>query len=271
MMLRYLPIVLLIFAVSALGQSSSPATVPSLTVAQKQQLASTVDGPAFDQAGLYPLLTNVAQWHRDNLPAGTPLNFGVLLKNPAAHRGQITRIQGQYAGQSTRILLARSGPWGNAITRWGILTNRVKNQVVLVAFVDPHDQIKPPRSGRPVTVVGRFYEIWHTTDLNHNPAQFLIFVARSPMVEQGAAQQSVTATTIGLVVVVLAVIFVFLLRYLRRQRPISARQRWRDSAQRRDRDTLDESQDAADQPPLPEDPAEALEELTRRHKEKNES
>lgn len=266
--LRYvLPLaVLLTFATVAMS-----ATVPALTPAEKQQLASTVDGPGFDQAGLYALLENVAKWHPANNPTAHRLDFDALLKHPAAHRGQLVRIRGQYAGQSKRILLARSGSWGNAVTRWGILTNRAKDRVVIVAFVDPHDQIKPPRTGQRVTVVGRFYKLWQTTNLNHKPAHFLVFVARSPRIDKTVFQHSAAAVIVGMVILILFIVFIFLIAYLRRDRPTARHARARDSASHRDRDTLEDSGEADPAQPLPDDPAKALDELARRHEPHDES
>lgn len=146
------------------------------------------------------------------------------------------------------------------MTEWVLRVREDPDEVAVVYFVDPEGELKPPSRGAPVRTVGRFYKVWSDRDLANQPTPFLLFVARAPTaVTTAPAAKGMSMGAWVVILVVLAGAFYILRRYvvsLRHPKPLATR---RLAEAGRDQPAED------DQPTsLPDDPADALDALTRR-------
>lgn len=237
------------------------AAIPPLTDAQQQQLASAQDGVHPDEGALYALLQNVMTWGAgDGSQAALP-NYDALLAEPAAHRGEVFEVEGEFAGRSRRFWLSRRGPWGAALTEWVVRVRREPEQVAVVLLIDPDDSLPSPRLGQRVRIAARFYKVWGDRDLEGRPTAFLTFVARSAQVEPSRRSDAGVTPTGAVLAGVLMLAVVWLL--------LRARRWWALGDAGRARRDVEATRAAARSPAplhndLPADPAQALEELMRR-------
>ena len=145
--------------------------VPPMDAGQRAQLETASEAVGPDEAGLYALLANVAEWEggeggeearrhggtearsgevgeggEGGLPAGVARpDWGALLAEPAAFRGDVFLVEGRYAGRQRRVELVRPGVWGGAVTEWGVVVDGASGGgeasggeiVAVVYFVDP--------------------------------------------------------------------------------------------------------------------------------------
>lgn len=158
--------------------------VPQLSDAQRDILATAIDdGPRLEEPALHALLSDVRQWEAvDEAGAQVP-DYPALLADPAADRGGLFLIEGQFAGRARRFKLAEENPTvGDALTEWVLVVQDEPEEVAVVYFVDPDGTLEAPNPGAEVRVVGRFYKVWSDRDQDGNPARYLTFVARTPKV-----------------------------------------------------------------------------------------
>ncbi len=240
------------------------AAPPSLSEAERTQLDTATDfGPANDEAALYPLLRNASQWRPGDEAGAAVPNYAALLVDPAAHRGELFLIEGEFAGRPRRLSLARPGGdegWGDAVTEWVIRVRKNPDEVAVVYFVDPDNALAAPPRGTPVRTVARFFKVWTDRDLANQPTDFLLFVGRGPT----RVAEAVPPTGLGswawiVILAALAGAFYVLRRYvvaLRQPKPLATRRQSADQAVSDD-DDPDEG--------LPDDPAAALDAMRQRY------
>jgi len=232
--------------------------VPPLTEAQRELAQQTTDRAGFDEAGLYALLSNVMTWEAGDEAGARVPDYAALYADPAAHRGEVFLLEGDYAGRSRRVGLANPGDYGEQVTEWVLVTDRARDAVAVVFFVDPDGALREPRLGHGVRAAARFYKVWSDRDAHGTPTDYLLFVAKSPTPARaagGAAGSGQTSPAVLLALVLAAALGVFVLRR-RIVKPIAPR---RVASSRAAADVAAELESH-----LPVDPAEALDEL-RRH------
>ena len=267
--------------------------IPPLDAGQRTQLETASEAAGPDEAGLYALLANVAKWEigrdkgtegrRDEggeggLPAGVARpDWGALLAEPGAFRGDLFLVEGRYAGRQRRVELVRPGVWGGAVTEWGVVVDGTSGGgeasggevVAVVYFVDPMGEMVPPAGGEGARVrtVGRFYKVWTDRDAAGAERRYPVFVARSAEVVQGGAGGGLpggsgAATAVFAAVLVLAAVLFMVKRMGRQRRGVASRRPGLSHRAERDDPQHDEVEDESeDVQPLPADPAEALERL----------
>ena len=179
------------------------AGLPPLTDAQREQLATADESQKPDQPALYALLPNVLEWDRSEaargyVPGAAVPDFEALWTDPQTERGELFVIEGTYAGRQRSMQLLRPGPWGEALTEWGVVVGgrhggggvaSGAEQVVIVYLVDPSGQIEPPPAGAKVRLAARFYSLWSDQDAQGHAQVYPVFVGRSAEVirAEGAA------------------------------------------------------------------------------------
>ena len=257
------------------------AGVPALTESQAAQLATARDySPRWDEAALYPLLTNVVQWSAGDEAGATVPDYAKLHTAPAEFRGQLFLIEGQLGAAPSLVKrqLSRPGAWDTNLQQWDVLVERDPDEAVVLVLADPlpPEQL-PRRGGQTVRAAARFYKVWSYVDRNNQPTDYLMFVGRSVRLTptgaggvspgtsggvSGGGGTSGGGWTFGVVLLVLVAAWYAFWR-LRR---LTQKPRPRPSiSQPLSHHLSDEDidQDPSDQP-LPDDPAEALRELQRR-------
>ncbi len=241
--------------------------VPPLTDAQRTRLDTAVDDSArLDEAALYPLIENALSWSDHDEAGATVPDYEALLTDPAFSRGEVCLIEGKFAGRARRYDLVRHGPWGDALTEWVLVVHDEPEQVAVVYFVDPNDELIPPRTGAHVRVPARFYKVWADRDQDGQPTRYLTFVARSASQTPEDAPLSVFLF-LPMVGGLLALAVVYL--YVRRlSRPrIHDPSHGRHPAGSADDVMLSGADAEQARDPLPDDPAEALRRLAEQHRE----
>ena len=246
------------------------AVVP-LTEAQRAQLSTATDfGPRFDEAALYPLLANAAQWTPGDEAGATIPDYAAILQTPADHRGELFLIEGDFAGRAQLIgPLTRSGPWDGKLQEWVLLTDRKADEVAVVYLIDPPTPVdQPPATGAKVRLPARFYKVLHDRDQDGNPTDYLIFVGRgADVITSGSGGSTSAGSKILLLVVILMALCWFTLRKVKRQTWPSSRRTAQSSMARQapgDGNNGDQEPSGPDES-LPEDPAKALDVLHDRH------
>jgi len=251
------------------------AAAPPLTEAQRRQLDTATDAsPRLDEGALYPLLRNALQWDDASNPeAGARIpDYAALRESPAAQRGEVFLIEGVYQGGG-EFNLHRSGPWGDALRWWVIKHGKTADDVAVVYFVTPSDGgagdggegLPAVRRGAKVRVPARFYKVWRDVDQNEQRTDFLTFVARRPrVVASSPVSPSLGLPEMLLLVVILAggvAVLIWRSKGLSfKPRPLPRQAARAAAAAAEEQGELGDEND-----PLPEDPALALDELSRRH------
>ena len=279
------------------------ADVTPLSEAQQTQVDAAVDGGVLDEGALYPLLQNASAW--GELPA-TP-DYGKLAADPGAFRGELFTVQGEFAREQKLPDISRPGKWGDTLAMWtirvqeGMVINGVKtpdSYVQVIFAADGTSMPAPPKRGAPVTVVARFYKLWRTTTSTGRVESFPAFVSAPSQVRaidghtrtgsvsgdggdfwssssgNSSGGGGLKDSTVVLVIVIAAAITFYGVRRLvgKRVRPGRQQQERRDARemleeQRRRRSIDEAAEDDEDAADLPKDPAAAMEELLRRHRE----
>jgi hypothetical protein len=250
------------------------AAAPPLDEAQRAQLDTADDASGqWDTAALYPLLNNAVLWTQVDplalLPGAIIADYDAIAARPSQHRGHMFILEGRLAA-SLEQDLSRPGPWGEKITRWVVQVDPVEDRVVVVYLTHAPDV----PVGRRVRLPARFYKLWPSRTRREEPITYLTFVGHSAGVVGQSAAAAGTPTTGGgirtgviISVVVVFGAFVFMLRRMTR---LSLTPRPLPSQLRRRMETPlptpePEEEDQAVDPTLPENPADALAELERRH------
>ena len=252
-----------------------PGVVPSLTEAQYVQLATADDTRPPDEPAWYGLLANVASWptpDADSTEAAGPValsketsgdgavpDYTALLDEPAAHRGELKVVEGRFAGRQRRLRVLRDGPWGQALTEWGVVVDPAagggRERVAVVYLVDPNGRQATPRENQRVQVLTRFYKLWQDVDADGQATTYPVFVGRyAALIEPEAAARR--GMFRDLLVAAIVVLMVSLLGVRWWARRLGATRRRRREAWQRS--PMADEMDADDEVVLPSDPAEAL-------------
>ncbi|MEX1015707.1 MAG: hypothetical protein WDZ31_03095 [Phycisphaeraceae bacterium] len=257
---------MMLIAAAAVGGPGMPA----LSEAQRAQLETATDRTSrLDEGALYALLENVRTWEAGDYRGAEWPDYEAIRAEPAAARGELYLIEGTFEGVTPRYRLSRPGPWGEALTGWGVGVGP-EPPAAIVYFVDPDGQLteQPPRPGAEVRLVGRFYKVWTDRDRSGEQWEYLTFIARSAEATRSGGRADTAlpgGPTLFVMVLLLVAGLVFVLWRLRKMtgRAIAPR-RLRRSASASDLEAMEET--AADET-LPDDPEQALAELERRRRE----
>lgn len=241
-----------IIAITAAITAIAPLTGP-----QRTQLATATDHTAqIDEAALYPLLNNALTWEPGDEAGATIPDYNALRADPAAHRGALFLIEGDFAGGPQIKIgpLSRRGLWDDSLEQWVIVTDRAADEVAVVYLTDPPPQ---PLAGTPIRVVARFYKILDDFDRSNppKPTQYLTFIGRSVSdATTTAASTSNTSTTAP-------VLLVFMLAgawYLARKKLKATRLATANLGKRSRRSSTDNAPFTTHETNVPKDPVAAL-------------
>ena len=250
------------------GFSWQAQTLPPLSETQRIQLETADDTRPPDEPAWYGLLEHVAAWDPERLAAllapdsercPLPPPLELLHQNPTDHRGQVFLIEGRFAGRQRRQPVLRAGPWGRALTEWGVVvdppTRSGAQRVAIVYLTDPDGRQAVPRRNQRVRLLGRFYKLWADTDGHGNPQTYPVFVGQSAvLLEPNATDRTrMLGQLVFAAVAVLVAGLVVLRWWARRRAPRRLRPSERLRAGRRT-----QPPDPAVATDLPDDPAEAL-------------
>ncbi|MEM9915333.1 MAG: hypothetical protein AAF911_10250 [Planctomycetota bacterium] len=251
-----------IIGISLLGAGSAVGAIPDLSNAQQVQLDTADDTRPPDEPAWTGLLANVASWDpaeavRNDVPGSTVPDYTKLLAEPEAYRGDLFVIKGAYAGRQRVMPTVRSGPWGDSLVEWGVGVD--SDTVAMVYFVNPDGEMTPPREGQTVRLIARFYKLWVDVDADGVERTYPVFVGRSAaIVGQDTGGRVGAAVLVGSIIILAGVLFLVMMLRAR----LGGQASRREKVQARLRDEAESwAEDAGHVEPLPDDPAEALEQL----------
>lgn len=244
------------------------------------RLRTAQDGiVAFDEAALYPLLEcaeSLGDW--ENVAYIPQPDYQNIRHEPARYRGLMFGIEGKLAAPPRMVgRLSRSGPWDEKLQQWIIKVGPEESDVAVLYLTDPPNHLSRPRVGEPVRSLACFYKIWQQPrSEDGEPAMFLTFVGRTIELDRSAMppQESrvvqgwffwaITASLVSL-----AIIW-NIARWFARQKTLEA-QAMRLAAASRQSSLCEETPSSphaiSHEPPLPDDPVEAMREMDRRRKD----
>ena len=261
---------IIVVLLCGIGAPTPEATAAPLTESQQAQLATAQDNsPAWDEAALYPLLANVENWPEGYEAGAVVPDYAGLHESPATYRGQMFLIEGQLGGapDPIRKQLARPGKWDGRLQQWSVVVHRDPDEAVVLILIDPMpiEQL-PRRGGATIRSAARFYKVWSYVDRNNQPAQYLLFVGRSIKVGPAAIGGGRAHDKPWVFAVVLVVLMAAWYSFWRVRR-VAMKPRAVPSMSRRAarHQAAEEVPDGSADAPLPDDPAEAMRELGRRH------
>lgn len=249
------------------------SAIPDLTAAQQTQLATADDTRAPDEPAWTGLLVSVATWDpaeaaRGFVPGATMPDYGKLLAEPGAYRGELFVVEGRYAGRQREMRTRRAGPWGESLVEWGVLPKHAgpgerQDVVAMVYLVDPAGEITPPREGQTVRLAARFYKTWTDVDADGVPRTYPVFVGRSAsVVGEASGGGRGHVAIVGGVIVLSGLLFLVMLARKRRGGPAGGAAQ-RERVLERLRQDADDAEFETSADDLPDDPAAALEQLER--------
>jgi hypothetical protein len=261
------------------GLLSTLLSVPDLTPAQREQLQSATDGSSLvDEAAFYPLLQNALTWRPGDEAGARIPDYEALLRDPASLRGELFLLEGQMAGPARPLgALARpihldqpQPPTHADVQQWGLLVRSNPDLVAVVYLVDPPPLKQSPGAGRKVRLVGRFFKVWQSRDQAGQATLYPVFVGRTVSGVSGSSGGSAVQPML-LTTLVLAGLLVFTFRRAlklnMKPKPLATRRHEREVAKAR-RPPEEQLNDLPG-PPLPHDPVEALGELERRRRDRD--
>ena len=269
----------IVFAAGEAWEMSRPLLPVALSESQRAQLATARDrSPQWDEAALYPLLEDVATWSEADEAGAVVPDYARLHASPGAFRGERFLVEGELgaAPEAIRRTLSRPGVWDGRLQQWFVLVNREPDEAVVLVLLDPMPLKEAPQwGGATVRAAVRFYKVWSYVDRNNQPTQYLMFVGRRIKVGDaasgstgGGGVDSGGGSGGGLWVFVVVLVVLLAAWYcFWRLRRMSLKPKALPYMSRR-AERRQAGNDNADQPPaepLPDDPAEALEQLRRRH------
>lgn len=233
-----------------LSFTATASALPPLTEGQHLRLETAHDGRDHREEAFYALVENVREWTGDigDVPVRLQPNIEALLESPPAYRGDLFRLEGRIHQRTT--LDTDAGP----VTEWFV---RMEDGRPIVVYVAEPGDAAAFRDGDQITIIARFYKRLRFTARDGEERDYVAFVGSHP---QRIGIAAAPANDVGLVLIpllILLVLFLVLMAWVRRGKAASRQHRPRPWTE----EELAEL-DAAG--PLPDDPAEALEELKRR-------
>lgn len=259
---------------------TSLAGLPPLTEPQRVQLDTADDADrGWDLPALYPLLDNAASWDLDPaalVPGSIVLDTEAVLRQPGPHRGRVMIVEGRLA-EARELKLLRPGRWGETVMRWVVQVDPQRDEVVVVLLTHPPP--RPPLGAR-VRMPARFYKLWPSRTIDGEPITYITLVGHGAAVLDAGPSAPADAArgsgggSVGLLLLlslVVAGVFVFMLRRMMRLSltpaplPSQVRRQQAAAAARLARTSApDDPPGNGHEPPLPDNPEDALAELERR-------
>lgn len=223
------------------------AAIEPLTNDQRVRLATAFDGRDHQEAAFVALVENVRLWTPGvgDAPIRLQPDLTAMLADPEAYRGSLCQIAGRVQQQTPLSALYEG------VTEWFIRDE--SGRPILVYVVD-HEGDPTISDGQAVVLHARFYKRVDAIARDGVARSYPAFVGALPSrpVAADAALSGVLVVVIP--VAVLLVIFLLLMMYVRRNR---AERRLR-------RPVIGERPEVDESPALPDDPADALNEMRRR-------
>lgn len=246
------------------------AAIPPLSPEQRGQLQTAADGRAtIDEGALYPLLYNAQQWGpNEELGARVP-DFDRIEQSPAEARGELFLVEGVLAKwDAPPRWFSRGGSWDGRMQRWIVAVGPRRDRYVVVYLVAPGEGVDRLRRGQGVRLAARFYKVWFDVDAGDKARTYLAFVGRDARIDLAGPQRSPFPVTMPVAfLIAVAGIGWVVYRLTRVRHSPGARGEEMEILGPSARDDAAHSPDAAPEdegPPLPKDPASALDELSRR-------
>jgi hypothetical protein len=222
--------------------------IPPLTAEQETRLQTARDGRDHREEAFVAIVENVRSgpWELGGDAVVLHPDHDAMIADPATHRGRLCRIEG-VVQQATDLARPHDG-----ITEWFVRDD--DGRPILVYVVHAPERPGPGERDR-IEMIVRFYKPIDAEGRDGVTRRYPAYVGTAPKaILRNTAGSSVSPLLIiALPLGILLVAFVFLLVYTRRQRR-------GDAPHHRVRTApVEESE-----PPLPDDPAEALAEMKRR-------
>lgn len=244
--------------------------VPPLSHEQQAQLETAKDNIAsLDEGALYPLLLNAMDWPPGDEAGAMVPDYQAILENPADARGRLYLVEGAfYRARSVRNL-ARPGPWDPMLQEWSISPDGKGEQFVVVYMVHGQPENELPRIRQQVRLAGRFYKVWLSKDYNQELKPYLVFVGQSARIirptggSAGLGSNMPSPTWIAVFVLAVSFAVVSLWRFLNNRELARERRSRLEPIPEPEPQAVEEEDN---EPPLPDDPVKAMEEMERRRK-----
>jgi len=263
-----MPCMWLFGSILLLCSSVAPAVAP-LSPRVMEQVQSARDHSAtIDGAGLYPLLEDALTWRDGDETGAAVPDYRAIAASPADYRGQRFLIEGRLLRTAAVRKLAKPGPWDDALNQWVIQHGPDEADVLVVYLLSPPADTRP---GAQVRLPARFYMIWRAMVQNsEEQADYPVFVGDGARVLRPAVDNAAPVLMGLLLLMLLAMGIGFMvLRSRVKEKAIGPRRLAYDAPvatpllENRHNITHPPQDDAL----LPPDPADALDELRRRHEE----
>lgn len=238
--------------------SLSLGAVSPLSREQTGKLASAVDSSDERDEAFAALVENTNHWTAgpgDSLIRLQP-DFGALIENPAAYRGDLCRLAGKLQ-QHTQLATPYNEVW-----EWFVRTDAGRPIMVYVTGLGENPMYS---DGGDIEIDARFYKRIDAPARDRKTHSYPAFVGAFPrMISERSATSNALNSSDGLWIVggliaAMAVVFIALLLYARSRRAVVIHSRFVRAAEA---PPLQTELDGG--PPLPDDPAAALAELKRR-------
>jgi hypothetical protein len=227
--------------------------IPPLSPDQVVRLATARDGRDHREEAFVALVEHVRQWSGGLGDAAIRLHpdLEALLADAGAHRGDLCRLSGVIQ-QQTRLGRPHEG-----VDEWFIRDQAGRPLLVYVVQrqAEPADRLFQP--GRHITIDARFYKRVEMEARDGVVRAYPAFVGAHPRLVVGPRGQRGQLGLVAVPVAILLLAFIAVLIYARRRRPPG----------RGPHRPAPLASPPIDEPPLPDDPAEALAELNRRASE----
>lgn len=266
--------------------------IPPLDDSQTARLEAAADGTGtVDEAAFYALLENAREWPESAAAGAMVPDYTAIRDDPEAHRGQLFLLEGRVQYMLPETRWSRSG-WEQVRGLVIRIDDRPDGEhaavedLVIVHLIDPptltaslHGDV-PIEFNQPVRVVARFHKtVNYPRRRGEGDAAYLNFVGQE-VAWMGEREGSGPGAGFAFLLLALALIgLVFLIFRVRNFNRVSL-ERHRtaeylaEKRARRQQEAQGHADGEADheevEPPLPEDPIEALEALKRQHREEDE-
>jgi hypothetical protein len=238
----------------ALVGSPAAGGIPDLTRTQRWVLESADDDADFREPAFHELVEHVQTWtdaESEDFPGDIAVRYGPdiasMLDDPDGSRGDVVYLAG------TLIQQHRYDPPYDTTVEWFL---RLDDDTPVMVYVVGVQQVDW-REGQRIEIFARFFKRISATARDGETRAYAAFVGAFPRVRAGAHADVWRAIIIlGVVVGALLVLLLVTRRWSRRAAAT------RQPGRRLLADDLDASED---EPSLPDDPADALAEMKRRH------
>jgi len=256
-----------------------------LTDSQQTRLETADDGSmTVDEAAFYALLENASEWTTGEAGATIP-DYSQVRENPEPWRGKLCLIEGVLLSQLPELDLSREG---HENTRGLVIQidsfNKSRRDLapsdMLIAYLTHPPQLSAPRiqldpnmlaeTGSKIRFVARFYKILTEKNTRGEDRQYLTFVGKDAELEVRDTGPGTFTVPLILAALIIGGGLLFIRLFRKGKGRFSSNRTAEYIARKRAERVATESgeyEEEDDGEPLPDDPTDALGELSRRHSE----